>query len=145
MSFLVPDYDYDPQNTAFMDDEKVVTREPTGSLSKEELSKSVREYANSITDANLHRFYGHTAVGMRNTVNPFDSVSFFKKFCVGYIASLRKTFPEINSEQINELQKLLEQIEKIVAVLLKSGNVENKYLLTLTLGMLEGMLDYENY
>ena len=147
MSYLKPDYNYVPPQAMYIEseEEKKTVRVPTGTVTKEELRDALKDYANTIEDIELYRYYGHTSLAFRTNINVFDSVSYFKKFTDGFLSSLKKNFPELNPESLIVFEKSLIQIEKIIADLLKDGNVENKFLLALTLGMLEGMLNYENY
>lgn len=145
MSYLQPDYDYDPLS---MMTSPVERDEPIPSKiyqSKNDLIQSIKQFAKDVPDFNLHRFYGNTSIAFRTNTNVFDSVSFFKKFCDAYLFSLKKTFPNISQEQIQELQEKLQETQNLVAETLNCSNIENKYLLALSLGILESMLDYENY
>jgi hypothetical protein len=144
MSHLKPDFDYIPpvnvENSGNSD-----TTTPSTLLSKYGLQSSIKEFANGIVDADMSRFYTNTSLYFKTNTNVFDSVGFFKKFSDSYIFTLKKNFSDIPPEKLEKLQEKLDFIEKYIAEILKNSNVENKFLLTLSLGMLEGMLNYENY
>lgn len=144
MSFLVPDYDYDPleRMTSPVNGEIAPSKE---NFDKKELIDSIKNYSKTLSDFNIHHFYGTTNLSFRTNTNVFDSVAFFKKFSDAFFFSLKKTFPNISEKELLELQEKIKELQNLLAETLKYSNVENKYLLALSLGILESMLDYENY
>lgn len=145
MSFLKPDYDYDPLQKMYSPPEGEDIAPSKIFVTKTELSKTIREFAKDVPEAALHRFYGNVAMSMKTNTNVFDSVAFFQKFTDGYIHSLKTNFKEIPPEKLEEIEESLNHTQILLAETLKSSNVENKYLLFLALGLTEGMLAFENY
>ena len=145
MSFLKPDYDYDPLQKMYSPPEGEDIAPSKIFVSKTELSKTIRDFSKDVPEAALHRFYGNVAMSMKTNTNVFDSVAFFQKFSDGYMHSLKTNFKEIPPEKLEEIQESLNQTQNLLAETLKSSNVENKYLLFLALGLTEGMLAFENY
>lgn len=145
MSYIKPDYDYDPLQKMYSSpdgDDSVLVEV---GASKTQLIETLRRFTKNIDDSSLHRFYGNVALSMRTNTNVFDSVAFFEKLSDGFLHTIKKTFPEMPESQLEELKKSFEELNKQLAEILKSCNVENKYLLLLVLGLSEGMLSYENY
>ena len=145
MSFLKPDYDYDPLHQMYSPPEGEDYAPSKIFVSKTELSKTIREFCKDVPEASLHRFFGNVALSMKTNTNVFDSVAFFQKLSDGFIHSLKTNFKEISPEKIEEIEESLSQTQNLLAESLKSSNVENKYLLFLALGLTEGMLAFENY
>lgn len=145
MSYLKPDYDYDPLYKMYSPPEGEDFAPSKIFVSKTELSKIIRDFCKDVPEVALHRFYGNVALAMKTNTNVFDSVAFFQKFSDGFIHSLKTNFKEIPSEKIEEIEESLNQTQNLLAESLKSSNVENKYLLFLALGLTEGMLAFENY
>ena len=145
MSFLKPDYDYDPLQQMYSPPEGEDYAPSKIFVSKTELSKIIREFCKDVPEASLHRFFGNVALSMKTNTNVFDSVAFFQKLSDGFIHSLKTNFTEISPEKIEEIEESLSQTQNLLAESLKSSNVENKYLLFLALGLTEGMLAFENY
>jgi len=145
MSFLKPDYDYDPLQQMYSPPEGEDFAPSKIFVSKTDLSKIIREFCKDVPDVALHRFFGNVSISMRTNTNVFDSVAFFQKFSDGFIHSLKTNFKEISSEKIEEIEESLSQTQNLLAESLNSSNVENKYLLFLALGLTEGMLAFENY
>ena len=147
MSIIVPDYDYVPATDMFASEEVKKERIPVSEqhINKDELVYALKNFADGITDLSLYRFYANALLASKTSTNVFDSIGFFTKFSRGFLASIKINFPDISPSDIEKLEKSLKETEKIVDSLLRSGNVENKFLLALVLGMVEGMLHYENY
>ena len=145
MSFLKPDYDYDPLQKMYSPPEGEDVAPSKIFVTKTELSKTIREFCKDVPEATLHRFYGNVSLSMRTNTNVFDSVAFFQKFSDSFLHSLKVNFKEIPPDKIEEIEESLSQTQNLLAEYLKSSNVENKYLLFLALGLTEGMLAFENY
>lgn len=145
MSFLTPDYDYDPLQKMYSPPEGEDYAPSKIFISKTELSKNIREFCRDVPEVSLHRFSENVAASMRLNTNIFDSVAFYKKLSDGFLHSLKTTFKELPPEKIEEIEQSLNQTQSLLAESLKSSNVENKYLLFLALGLTEGMLAFENY
>ena len=148
MSFLKPDIDYDPskridmyvptKNTAIAPDiDQVVDV-----TSLDEFHSSLRRFINNYTDTDIQRFYKLSNVTFKTCINVLDSVSFFERFSALYIGALRKEFP---AKDFSDIEKSLSTIKEMIAEILKHDNVENKFITPMVLGMLEGLLNYENY
>lgn len=145
MSYFKPDYNYDPlQSMTSLADGKDPSPSKMHAV-KSDLTNAIKLFSKELTDAELHRFYGTTSLATRTNVNVFDSVAFFKKFSDAYMFTIKKTFPELSETVKDELIESTDLLHNLLAQSLNSANVENKYLLILLLGMLEGMLNYENY
>jgi hypothetical protein len=144
MSYFKPDFDYEPHRdqskTQNLDEIK-----PRFLEVKQDLFYALRECVKEIPDADLIHFAKATNLTFRTSTNVFDSVAFFRKFCDSYFFSIKKTFPNSSEADLDELKTKFQEIEKSIEKISKSGNVENKYLLPLLLGMLSGIVDYENY
>lgn len=145
MSFLKPDFDYDPLQHMYSPPEGEEVAPSKIFVSKTELSKNIREFCKDVPDASLNRFSTNVAASMRVNTNVFDTVAFYKKFSDGLLHSLKINFKELPPEKLEEIEESLKQTQILLAESLKSGNVENKYLLFLALGLTEGMLAFENY
>lgn len=145
MSYMKPDYDYDPLEGMYGQPQNAEASPSKIIANKNNLVSAIKTFQTEVVDAEIHRFCGTTALSFKTSVNVFDSVSFFKKFSDAYLFSVKKNFPEMKDTTFIELTEMFENLEKYLAENLKSSNVENKYLLALSLGMLEGMLNYENY
>jgi hypothetical protein len=143
MSYFKPDYDYDPLNSTVVPDleEKV----PQFLESKQDLYRTLRQFISEIPDSQMIGFGKATSLSFKTNTNVFDSIAFFKKFCDAYLFSIKKTFPHLSEKDVVELEENFQQLQENLDNLLKSSNVENKYLLPLLLGALAGILDYENY
>jgi hypothetical protein len=148
MSLLKPDIEYDPskridmyiptRNTAIVPEiEKTATVS-----SRDELHLHLLQFANNFTDAEILRFYKLSSMTFKTSVNVLDSISFLEKFSVLYIGALRKEFP---SKDFSDIEKSLLTIKESIAEILKHDNVENKFIIPMMLGMIEGLLNYENY
>ena len=146
MSYLKPDYNYKP-SSLFSDkkDAQKLEISETNYKNKKDLIKSLHDFVDTIDHEELLQFYNNTVIAVKTNINVLDSVSFLKKFNDAYVASVKKTFPDLSSEKLLELEEMLNSLEKYVAELLKSTNVENKFLIPLSLGILHGLLNYENY
>lgn len=145
MSYLKPDYNYNPLERMTVPEDR---SEPSPSKiyeTKTILLDSLKNFSKDIPDFNLHHFYGNTCIAFRTNTNIFDSIAFYKKFSDAFLFSIKKTFPNISQEQLDELQTKVNDVQNSLAEILNSSNVENKFLLPLSLGILESMLDYENY
>jgi hypothetical protein len=145
MSFLTPDYDYDPLQKMYNPPEGEEVAPSKIFVSKTDLSKNIREFCKDVPDAALHRFATNVAASMRLNTNVFDTVAFYKKFSDGLLHTLKTNFKELPPEKIEEIEESLSHTQILLAESLKSSNVENKYLLFLALGLTEGMLAFENY
>lgn len=143
MSYFTPDYDYDPLNSTVIpeQDEKI----PQFLESKQDLYRQLRQFISEIPDSQMVGFGKATNMSFRTNTNVFDSIAFFKKFCDAYLFSVKKTFPHLSEKDVFELEENFKKLQENLDNLLKSANVENKYLLPLLLGALTGILDYENY
>lgn len=148
MSLLKPDIDYDPskridmyiptKNTAITPEvEQIVAV-----TSKDEFHSHLLKFVNNYTDVDIMRFYKLSSMTFKTSVNVLDSVSFLEKFSVLYIGALRKEFP---TKDFSDIEKSLLTIKESIAEILKHDNVENKFIVPMMLGMLEGLLNYENY
>jgi hypothetical protein len=145
MSFLTPDYDYDPLQKMYNPPEGEEVAPSKIFVSKTDLSKNIREFCKDVPDAALHRFATNVAASMRLNTNVFDTVAFYKKFSDGLLHTLKTNFKELPPEKLAEIEESLNHTQILLAESLKSSNVENKYLLFLVLGLTEGMLAFENY
>jgi hypothetical protein len=145
MSFLTPDYDYDPLQKMYNPPEGEDVAPSKIFMSKTELSKNIRVFYKDVPDAAMSRFAANVAASMRVNTNVFDTVAFFKKMSDGLLHSLKMNFKELPPEKLEEIEESLKQTQILLAKSLKNGNVENKYLLFLALGLTEGMLAFENY
>jgi hypothetical protein len=145
MSFLKPDFDYNPLNVMYEPPDQQEVSPSKIYESKSILQNDIKQFCKDITDYELYRFYGNSSISFRTNTNVFDSVAFLEKFNDAFIFSLKKNFPEISPESIQEIQENAENFQNSVAKTLKYSNVENKYLLALSLGIIESMLEYENY
>lgn len=145
MSYLKPDFDYDPLSLMTSPPNQQEIAPSKSYVSKTSLQESLKEFAKDLSDYTIHRFYGNTSLSFRTNTNVFDSVAFLEKFNDAFIFSLKKNFPEISQKEIQEIQEKAKDLQNSVAEILKCSNVENKYLLALSIGILESMLDYENY
>lgn len=145
MSFLKPDYDYDPLQKMYSPPEGEDYAPSKIFVSKTDLSKNIREFCKDVPDAALSRFSTNVAASMRINTNVFDTVAFYKKFSDGLIHTIKTNFKELSPEKVAEIEESLNQTQILLAESLKSSNVENKYLLFLALGLTEGMLAFENY
>jgi hypothetical protein len=145
MSFLKPDYDYDPMQSMYNPPEGEDVAPSKIFVSKTDLSKNIREFCKDVPDAALHRFSTNVSASMRLNTNVFDTVAFYKKFSDGLLHTLKINFNELPPEKIEEIEESLNHTQILLAESLKSSNVENKYLLFLALGLTEGMLAFENY
>lgn len=145
MSYLKPDYDYDPLQKMYNPPEEEDVAPSKIFVSKTHLSQNIKSFCKDVPDANLCQFYGNVALSLKTNTNIFDSVAFFEKFLDGFIFSLKTNFKEISPEKWKELEESLDNSKKLLAEILRNGNVENKYLMFLALGLTEGMLAFENY
>lgn len=143
MSYFKPDFDYNPYNRTDIPDEGEI--KPRLLEAKQQLFLALRECVKEIPDANMVHFAKATHLTFRTSTNVFDSIAFLNKFSDVFYFSIKKTFPHASENELEELKTNFQQIEKSIDKISKSGNVENKYLLPLLLGMLSGILDYENY
>jgi len=148
MSLIRPDMDYDPssrrdiyysaQSNTINDERKAEL--PT--VGKDELIRNIKLYLNNYTDAEFIRFYKLSNISTATSLNVLDSVSFIEKFGALYVGTLKKTFKDLD---VSKIEESLSDIRKTLAESLKHDNVENVYLLPLILGILEALLNYENY
>lgn len=143
MSYFRPDFHYDPLNLPHIPEEGEI--KPRLLEAKHQLFYALRECIKEIPDANMVHFSKATNLTFRTNTNVFDTIAFFRKFSDALFFSVKKTFPETSEKDLEELRTKFQEIEKTIEKISNSGNVENKYLFPLLLGMLSGILDYENY
>lgn len=145
MSYIKPDYDYNPLDRMLTPREDETVSPSKIYEAKTSLIDVLKQFSKEIPENDLYHFYRNTSISFRTSVNVLDSVSFYKKFIDSYIFSIKKTFPELSVEKLKILEEKMLELQKFVAEILKDSNVQNKYLLAMSLGILESLLDYENY
>lgn len=143
MSYFKPDYEYEQWNLPTVPEEG--ESKPRLLEAKHNLFQSLRDCVKEIPDASMVHFSKATNLTFRTNTNVFDSNAFLKKFSEAYSFSIKKTFPNAQTTDLEKLQNDFQEILKTVDKISKECNVENKYLFPLLLGMLSGILDYENY
>jgi len=147
MSNLVPDFFYDPYKNNLIsskpENDEIIDH--SIELSTDDLVKAIQEFSKQFQNSELKTFLTNTTLTFKTSAHVFDSVDFFTKFSQCFTASIKKTFPNLTENQLEELQTKLEEIEKILAKTLKGSNIENKLLLPLSLGILSGVLNYKSY
>lgn len=146
MSFLKPDYDYVPLQQLYGSSDIKEEIAPSKIFySKTELSKSIENFCKEVSDAALTRFYSNVHLSVKTNTNVFDSVAFYKKFSDAFFYSLKTNFSHLSEDKLKEIEESFENTKKILDESLKGCNVENKFLLFLSLGLVNGMLGFENY
>lgn len=145
MSFLKPDFDYKPSENLFSTHETKEYEPQEKIFTGSDLAPFIAIFSKQLEDENLYRFYTNVCINFKTSVNVADSESFLEKFLSAFLFSIKKTFPDMNSDAVNELEEKIKELNKSLAKSLKNVNVENKYLLPLTLGLIEAMLSYKSY
>ncbi len=145
MSFFKPDFDYKPTDSLYTAHQPKEYKPLEKMFSGSDLVPFINIFAKQLDDEDLYRFYANICLSFKTSVNVCDSESFLVKFLEAFMFTIRKTFPDMESSDIDELTEKINQLNKTLAKHLKSGNVENKYLLPLALGLIEAMLSYESY
>jgi hypothetical protein len=145
MSFFKPDFDYKPSESLFTNHESKKYQPLEKIFSGSDLTPFVSIFAKQLDDEDLYRFYTNICLSFKTSVNVSDSESFLVKFLEAFLFTIQKTFPDMEPSDFDELKEKIYQLNKTLAKILKSGNVENKYLLPLALGLIEAMLSYKSY
>lgn len=148
MSFIKPDIMYDPKDRNDMytrtTNNTIVPEIPNKVITstKEEVVNTLHLFSNSLEDMDFIRFYNISNVTFKTSINVLDSISFIERFLALYIGSLKKNFP---SKDFKEVEDSCELIKKQLDNILKHDNVENKFLIPMMIGILESLLNFENY
>lgn len=145
MSFLKPDFNYKPSENLFSTHETKEYEPQEKVFTGSDLAPFIAVFSKQLDDESLFRFYTNVCISFKTSVNVSDSESFLVKFLEAFLFSIKKTFPDMDSDSLNNLEEKINQLNKSLAKSLKNVNVENKYLLPLTLGLIEAMLSYKSY
>lgn len=148
MSFLKPDLDYDPtkRTDMYVNVENRTIRPQSDDIipvtSKEQLQDDLKLFMNNFSDMDFIRFYKISETTFSTSINVLDSISFFERFIMLYVGTLKKTYPK---KDFTLIEQNLSTIKESLANMVRYDNVENKFLLPMVVGMLNATLRSENY
>jgi hypothetical protein len=103
---------------------------------KEDLLAKIDEYVARL-EGDAERYYKFAKLSATTNPAKQDSTHIFKLFKIFFIASLKHTFPNRDTKEIEES---LENVKKILDKFLEDGNIENTMYIHCLLGMMRGLL-----